>query len=79
MLLSLINTSPFLIQVTLVAGPPVEVQMRVNTSVNVEVSFDVSVIELTSRFPASENMYSKHSMVQCILGYPNTFGHGTRW
>ena len=36
------------------AGPPVEVQVRVITSVNVESSSDVSVIELISRFPASE-------------------------
>ena len=53
-MLSLINTLPFLIQVTSVAGPPVEVQVRVRTSVNVELSSDVSVIESISRFPGSE-------------------------
>ena len=55
LLLFLTSISPPLIQETVVAGPPVEVQVRVNVGV-VELSSDVRLKsrEITSSVPASK-------------------------
>ena len=55
LLLFLASISPSLLQETVVAGPPVEVQVRVNVGI-VELSSDVRLKsrEITSSVPASK-------------------------